>query len=180
MWINLKFTAKDKSPTFYADMRGSRNGFFWSVVDRAIRLTAKLGTNDYPEVMNSHEKIKFNTWTHVATTFDKKTDGLSLYIDGKKQGHASLWQGIDYFNKKGAPAPTCAIGNMPKFLATPKYQFYGSVMDLYILNIASDERVLVDLLGGTFRCCLSKVTKCFKYSRSSRKQTHSGRKKRGP
>lgn len=149
MWINLKFTTKDKSPTFYADMRGTRHGFFWSVVDRAIRLTAKLGTDDYTELMKSAEKIKVNTWTHVATTFDKETEGLSLYVDGKKQTHASLWQGIDYFKKMGAP--TCTIGNMPKFLATTKYQFYGSVMDFYILNIESNERVLVDLLGGTFR-----------------------------
>lgn len=150
----VKFTTKAKSPTFYADMWGTRHGFFLSVVDRAIRLTVKLG-GDYKELLKSDEEIKFNTWTHFAITFDKETEGLSLYIDGKKQEHASLWQGIDYFKHLGTP--TCTIGNMPNFLANRTHQFYGSVMDLYILNTASDETV--DLLRGTFHGCLFKVTK---------------------
>lgn len=148
----LKFTTKAKSPTFYAAMWGTRNGFFLSVVDRAIRLTVKL-RDDYSELLKSEEEIKFNTWTHFAITFDKETEGLSLYIDGKKQEHASLWQGINYF--KGTP--TCTIGNMPKVLADRTHQWYGSVMDLYILNTSSDETV--DLLRGRLHGCLFKVTK---------------------
>ena len=142
----LKNTINDKSPTFYADMRGTKHGFFLSVVDRAIRLTVIL-SSDYRELLKSDEKIKFNTWTHFAITFDKETEALSLYIDGKKQEVASLWQGIDYFKNEGAP--TCSIGNMPELRAEMKYQLYGSVMDLYILNTASDDAV--DLLRGTFQ-----------------------------
>ncbi|XP_078373558.1 uncharacterized protein LOC144657125 [Oculina patagonica] len=136
LWMYIKNTTKDKSPTFYADMRGSREGFYLSVVERAIRLTVVLG-GDHRELLKSDVEIKFNTWTHFAITFNKETDGLSLYIDGKKQEHASLWQGIDYFKKE----PTCTIGNMPEFRADTKYQLYGSVMDLYVLSTASDDTV---------------------------------------
>lgn len=142
----LKNTTKDKSPTFYANMRGTTDGFFLSVVDRAIRLTVILGSA-YSELLKTDEKIKFNTWTHFAITFDKETDALSFHIDGKKQEDASLRQRIHYLKDDGVP--TCSIGNMPELRDKIKYQLYGSVMDLYILNNASDD--IIDLLRGTFQ-----------------------------
>lgn len=159
VWMYLKFTTKYKSPTFYADIRGSgrRNGFFLSVPeDQAIRLTVILG-GDSRELLKSIAKIKLNTWTHFAITFDEDTNDLSLYIDGKKQEYASLWQGIDYFKHLGEP--TCTIGNMPESQADTKYQLYGSVMDLYILSTASDD--IVDLLRGTFHVYMYKLKYLF-------------------
>ena len=62
-----------------------------------------------------------------------------MYIEGKKQEVASVWQGIDYFKRLGEPI--CTIGNKPEFQADTKHQLYGSVMDLYILSIAADDIV---------------------------------------
>lgn len=153
----LKFTTKDKFPTFYADIRGSgrRHGFFLSVPeDQATRLTVILG-GDSSELLKSNEKIQLNTWTHFAITFNEVTDDLSLYIDGKKQEYASIWQGIDFFKKFGEPI--CTFGNQPGYRADTKHQLYGSVMDFHLLNSASDD--IVDLLRGTFmfRCHGSEI-----------------------
>ena len=145
----LKFTRKDQFPTFYADVRGSgkRHGFFLSVPeDQAIRVTVILGS-DSPELVKSNEKIQLNTWTHFAITFNEDTDDLSLYIEGKKQEYASIWQGIDFFKHLGEPI--CTIGNKPDFRADTKHQLYGSVMDLHILSTEPDDDI-VDLLRGTF------------------------------
>lgn len=102
---------------------------------------------DLIELLKSTEEIKLNTWTHIAITFSKETADLILYIDGKKQEYASLWQGIDYFINSGVPR--CTMGNMPEPLANATYQLYGSMMDFYILNSAlSDDGV--DLLRGMF------------------------------
>ena len=147
-WMYIKLTTKDKLPTFYSDMRGTgrRNGFFLSVPeDQAIHLTVIRG-GQLIELLKSNEKIRLNTWTHFAITFNEDTDDLSLYIGGKKQEYASLWQGIDYFNDFGKPI--CTIGNKPEFRADTKHQLYGSVMDLYILSTAPDD--IVNLLRGTF------------------------------
>jgi len=146
IWMYLKFTTKDKFPTFYADIRGSgrRHGFFLSVPeDQAILLTVILG-GDSSELLKSSEKIQLNTWTHFAITFNEVTDDLSLYIDGKKQEYASIWQGIDFFKKYGEPI--CTFGNKPGYRADTKHQLYGSVMDFHLLNSASDD--IVDLLRG--------------------------------
>ena len=144
----LKFTTKDKFPTFYADVRGSgkRHGFFLSVPeDQAIRVTVILGSNT-TELLKSNEKLQLNTWTHFAITFNEDTDDLSLFIEGKKQEYASIWQGTDYFKDLGEPI--CTIGNKPDFRADRKHQLYGSVMDLHILSTAPDD--IVDLLRGMF------------------------------
>lgn len=145
----LKFTAKDKFPTFYADIRGSgrRHGFLLSVrEDRAIRVTVILGDESSELLKSTDERIQLNTWTHFAITFNEDTDDLSLYIEGKKQEYASVWQGIDYFKHLGEPI--CTIGNKPEYRADTKHQLYGSVMDLHILSSAPDD--IVDLLRGTF------------------------------
>ena len=156
----IKFTTKDELPTFYSHMRGSgiRNGFVLSVPeDQAIRLTVMVGGAPPRELLKSNEKIRLNTWTHFAITFNEDTDDLSLYIEGKKQEYASVWQGIDYFNHLGEPI--CTIGNKPKFRADMKHQLYGSVMDLYILSTAPDD--IVDLLRGTFMLICTKSTEVF-------------------
>ena len=148
MWIYLKFTTKDKFPTFYSDIRGSgrRNGFILAVPeDKAIRVIVIIG-GDSKEILKSNEKLQLNTWTHFAITFNEDTDDLSLYVEGKKQEGASVWQGIDYFKRLGEPI--CTIGNKPEFRADTNHQLYGSVMDLYILSTAPDD--IVDLLRGTF------------------------------
>lgn len=148
MWIYLKFTTKDKFPTFYSDIRGSgrRNGFILAVPeDQAIRVIVIIG-GESKEILKSNEKLQLNTWTHFAITFNEDTDDLSLYVEGKKQEGASVWQGIDYFKRLGEPI--CTIGNKLEFRPDTKYQLYGSVMDLYILSTAPDD--IVDLLRGTF------------------------------
>ena len=148
IWIYLKFTTKGKFPTFYADLRGSsrRHGFFLSVPeDQAFHLTVIKGNLLY-EPVKSNEKIQLNTWTHFAVTFNKDADDLSLYIEGKKQEYASIMQAIDFFKHLGEPI--CTIGNRPDFRADTKHQLYGSVMDLHILSIATDD--IVDLLRGVF------------------------------
>ena len=148
--MHLKFTTKDKFPTFYSItyIRGSdrRYGFILSVPeDQAVRVIVILG-GDSRKILKSNEKLQLNTWTHFAITFNEDTDDLSLYIEGKKQEVASVWQGIDYFKHWGKPI--CTIGNKPEFQADTKHQLYGSVMDLYILSIAADD--IVDLLRGMF------------------------------
>ena len=130
-------------------MRGSgiRNGFILSVPeDQAVRVIVIRGGTPI-EILKSNEKLQLNTWTHFAITFNEDTDDLSLYIEGKKQEVASVWQGIDYFFKRW-DEPICTIGNKPEFQADTKHQLYGSVMDLYILSTAADD--IVDLLRGMF------------------------------
>lgn len=142
--IWLKFAPKGFNPTFYADMRGPKHGFYLFVKDQVIRVTVILDT-DYQELLKSNVKIAHNTWTHFAVTYIKEKGDLILYINGKKQKYASLWQGINYFINSGTPR--CTIGNMPTPRVSTKYQLYGSVMDLYILNTSvSDDNV--DSLRG--------------------------------
>lgn len=124
------------------------SGFFLSAKDRHIHLTVIDGEGVFFELLKSNEEIKLNTWTHFVVTFLDEKRELTLYIDGKKQDHASIWRGIDFFSKFGIP--NCTIGNMPDFRLSKNYQLYGSVMDFYLLSVAvSDDHV--DSLRGKFR-----------------------------
>lgn len=128
--------------TFYADKRNKKNGFYLYVQDQVIRLTVILYT-DRSDLLKSNGKIAYNTWTHLAITFREEDRNLILYINGKQQKDASLWQRINYFSG----APTCTIGNLPDGWLNRTFQLYGSVMDLYFLNSSvTDDNV--DALRG--------------------------------
>jgi len=150
MWLYLQFTTKGQFPTIYAEMRqkeGESKGFYLSAKDRHFHLTVIHGVGEFIEILQSNDEIKLKTWTHFVVTFLAEKRELTMYIDGKKQDHASLWQGIDFFSKFGIP--NCTIGNMPDFRLSNNYQLFGSVMDFYLLNYAvSDD--YTDSLRGKF------------------------------
>ena len=150
LWLYLQFPTKGQSPTIYAEMRqteGGSEGFFLSVKDRHFHSTVIHGGDVFVELLKSSHEIKLNTWTHFVVTFHDEKSELTLYVDGKKQDHASIWQGINFFSNLGMP--NCTIGNMPDFRLSNKYQLFGSIMDFYLLHSAvSDE--YIDSLRGKF------------------------------
>ena len=129
--------------------QGQSKGFFLSAKDRHFHLTVIHGGSQFIELLKSDDEIKLKTWTHFVVTFLDEKRELTLYIDGKKQDYASIWQGIDFFSKF-AGIPNCMIGNMPDFRLGNGYQLLGSVMDFYVLNCAlSDD--YIDSLRGKFQ-----------------------------
>ena len=149
MWLYLQLTTKSQVSTIYAEMiqtKGVSKGFFLSAKDRHLHLTVIHG--EVLELLKSIDEIKLKTWTHFALTFLEEKRELTLYMDGKKQDYASIWQGIDFFSKFGVP--NCTVGNMPDFRLSNEYQLLGSVMDFYLLKSAiSDD--YIDSFRGKFQ-----------------------------
>lgn len=131
-----------------SQLKGKSKGFYLSAKDRHFHLTVLHGEGDVIVLLKSNDEMKMKTWTHFALTFLEEKRELTLYMDGKKQDHASIWQGIDFFSKFGIP--DCTVGNMPDFLLSNEYQLLGSVMDVYLLKFAiSDD--YIDSLRGKFQ-----------------------------
>lgn len=151
MWLYLQLTTKGQFPTIYAELsqrKGESKGFYLSAKDQHFRVTVLHGGDEVIELLRSIDEIRLKTWTHFALTFLEEERELTLYMDGKKQDYASIWQGIDFFSKFGVP--NCTIGNMPHFRLSNKYQLLGSVMDFYLLKSAiSDD--YIDSLRGEFQ-----------------------------
>ena len=151
-WLYLQLTTKDQFPTIYAEMsqiKGKSKGFYLSATNRHFHLTVIHGRDQAIELLRSNDEIKLKTWTHFVVTFLEEKRELTLYMDGKKQDYASIWQGIDFYSKFGVPA-NCTIGNMPDFRFSNEYQLLGSVMDFFLLKSAiSDD--YIDSLRGKFQ-----------------------------
>jgi len=129
------------------ETKGEPKGFYLSAKDQHfhLMLVHDMGA---AELLKSNDKIKLKMWTNVVITFLDEKRELTLYIDGKKQDYASIWQGIDFFSSF-AGIPSCTFGNIPDFRLGNKYQLFGSVMDFYLLNCAvSDD--YIDSLRGKF------------------------------
>ena len=162
-WLYLQLTTKDQFPTIYAEMsqiKGESKGFYLSATNRHFHLTVIHGGVQVIELLKSNDEIKLKTWTHFAVTFLEEKRELTLYMDGKKQDYASIWQGIDFFSKFGALA-NCTIGNMPNFRLNNEYQLFGSVMDFFLLKSAISDDYIDSLRGkfqgGTFSHVISHI-----------------------
>ena len=150
MWLYLHFAKKGQLPTIYAEMtqtKGESKGFYLSANDQHFHVRVVHSEGLVIELLKSNDKIKLKTWTHLVITFLDEKRELTLYVDGKKQDYASIWQGIDFFTSLGTP--NCTFGNIPDFRLDNRYQLFGSVMDFYLLNSAvSDD--YIDSLRGKF------------------------------
>ena len=86
-------------------------------------------------------KLSFNTWTHIALTWNHVTGNVYLYANGIIVGNRSFTPGTKFYT------PT---GNSYKIANDGQYiyrQFYGSVMDLYVFGTALSRDEIAKVRG---------------------------------
>ena len=90
----------------------------------------------------SGETIPLNQWIHVAVTW-KKNEGLAqLYMDAVEVGNKSFSPDEKFYEPTGRQYQ---IGNDGD---SDDHQFYGAIMDLYVLDVALSRDELNHLRGG--------------------------------
>ena len=88
------------------------------------------------------EVISLNQWIHVAVTW-KQNQGLAqLYMDAVEVGNKSFSPNDTFYEPTGHQYQ---IGNEGH---SDDHQFYGAIMDLYVLDVALSRDELNHLRGG--------------------------------
>ena len=86
--------------------------------------------------------IPLNQWIHVAVTW-KQNEGLAqLYMDAVEVGNKSFSPNDKFYEPTGRQYQ---IGNDGH---SDDHQFYGAIMDLYVLDVALSRDELNHLRGG--------------------------------
>ena len=78
----------------------------------------------------SSPTLSFNTWTHLAVSWNHVTGNVDLYANGNIVGSKSFTPGTKFYKPTGKPYKIANDGHRQD------HQFYGSVMDLYVFGTA--------------------------------------------
>ena len=106
-------------------------------------------------------KVSFDTWTHVAVTWDHVRGAVFICANGQEIGSGSYTPGASFFQPTGR---LYQIGNDGH---TDDHQFHGSVMDLYVFGTALTLEQVNKLRGE--RCV---TTHSISYCKPSRNALH--------
>ena len=85
-------------------------------------------------------KLSFNTWTHIAVTWNQVTGDVNLYADGIIVGTRSFTPGTNFYKRSGNTYRIASDGHW-------KDQFHGSVMDLYVFGTALSRDEIAKVRG---------------------------------
>ena len=86
-------------------------------------------------------KLSFNTWTHIAVTWNHVTGNVYLYASGIIVGSRSFTPGTKFYTLTGNPYKIANDGHRND------HQFYGSVMDLYVFGTALSRDEIAKVRG---------------------------------
>ncbi|CAH3185013.1 unnamed protein product, partial [Porites evermanni] len=86
-------------------------------------------------------KLSFNTWTHIAVTWNHVTGNVYLYASGIIVGSRSFTPGTKFYTLTGNPYKIANDGHWND------HQFYGSVMDLYVFGTALSRDQIAKVRG---------------------------------
>ena len=86
-------------------------------------------------------KLSFNTWTHIAVTWNHVTGDVNLYANGIIVGTRSFTPGTKFYNRTGNPYKIANDGHWKD------HQFHGSVMDLYVFGTALSRDEIAKVRG---------------------------------
>ena len=91
--------------------------------------------------VQSTDKLSFNTWTHLAVTWNHVTGNVYLYANGIIVGSRSFTPGTKFYTRTGKPYMIANEGHRND------HQFYGSVMDLYVFGTALSRDEIAKVRG---------------------------------
>ena len=86
-------------------------------------------------------KLSFNTWTHLAVTWNHVTGNVHLYANGIIVGSRSFTPGTKFYTLTGNSYKIANDGHWDD------HQFYGSVMDLYVFGTALSRDEIAKVRG---------------------------------
>ena len=86
-------------------------------------------------------KLSFNTWTHLAVTWNHVTGEVNLYANGIIVGTRWFNPGTKFYTLTGNPYKIANDGHWND------HQFYGSVMDLYVFGTALSRDEIAKVRG---------------------------------
>ena len=86
-------------------------------------------------------KLSFNTWTHLAVTWNHVTGNVYLYANGIIVGSRSFTPGTKFYTPTGKPYKIANDGHWKD------HQFHGSVMDLYVFGTALSRDEIAKVRG---------------------------------
>ena len=86
-------------------------------------------------------KLSFNTWTHLAVTWNHVTGNVYLYANGTIVGSRSFTPGTKFYTLTGNHYKIANDGHWSD------QQFYGSVMDLYVFGTALSRDEITKVRG---------------------------------
>ena len=86
-------------------------------------------------------KLLFNTWTHIAVTWNHVTGDVNLYANGIIVGSRSFTPGTKFYTLTGNPYKIANDDHQND------HQFYGSVMDLYVFGTALSRDEIAKVRG---------------------------------
>ena len=90
---------------------------------------------------STNYKLSFNTWTHLAVTWNHVTGNVYLYTNGTIVGSRSFTPGTKFYTLTGNPYKIANDGHWND------QQFYGSVMDLYVFGTALSRDEIAKVRG---------------------------------
>ena len=86
-------------------------------------------------------KLFFNTWTHIAVTWNHATGDVNLYANDIIVGIRWLNRRTKFYTLTGNPYQIANDGHWND------HQFYGSVMDLYVFGTALSRDEIAKVRG---------------------------------
>ena len=141
-WINVALIKGLVPHAIYGDWFSPFQFVFVVSRDRKLRFNrySKMSKKKYSVL--SGTLIPLNQWIHVAVTW-KQNEGLAqLYMDAVEVGNKSFSPDEKFYEPTGRQYQ---IGNDGH---SNDHQFYGAIMDLYVLDVALSRDELNHLRGG--------------------------------
>ena len=145
-WINLTsyLSNIDYRQVIYSDWK--REKFLLAIEYGKVSFFVSEALNEtfHWRMKTAHERINLKEWTHVTATWDGHT--ITLYVNAEERDGRNSFDAIskkpDMSSFESAPA---FIAGNPHF---KNQQFLGSIMELYIFDIALPKDNVLEAYRG--------------------------------
>lgn len=107
--------------------------------DRLLFQRHSYGSEKWLSVWST--QLSFNTWTHLAVTWNHVTGDVNLYANGIIVGTKWFNPGTTFYTLTGNPYKIANDGHWND------HQFYGSVIDLYVSGTALSRDEIAKVTG---------------------------------
>ena len=125
--------------TIYNDWKSPWQFMLITFGDRLRFQRHSYGSEEWWSVEST--KLLFNSWTHIAVTWNHVTGYVNLYANGIIVGTRWFNPGTKFYTPTGNPYKIANGGHWNN------HQFYGSVMDLYVFGTALSRDEIAKVRG---------------------------------